>query len=950
MKAQMKYCSIIMLLSLTFITSSSNLRFLEDPIHCIPRECPPPVTCTPIVCPPLPPCPEGQDCPPPAPCTPIPCPDPIPCDPIICPTPVEPQVYDAYTKLYFDEKFEGEAIKINLSMNKYELDYQGTISFKVIGGTFRIIDWLNKEVYRFERGTEVKNLKISHSKWAVTMGKPRCDNDCVMVFKNSNYSGKFELLHLNLEVADGLLNGAHLEEKFSSFTTPYSGLVSYVALIKHKDEYQTFTTRSAFSDEMEYIYIFGEINPAKIYAVAVRTLHYKEADALHPATLPANDYLIVMGDNTIGKLVVENNKVDIPLEKTFVYLSISEHGTLLVRDLSDIPENKCVRVYDDEDGFVNPQDVCNSAEKRSEFPFKNSKAKYILFPHAGVRAVFINYANGATFNIKYSGKIPKYNANVKDFLVVPNLADETKAMLFMATETFNVPETSAITNGELLHGSVSFINGYKSGVTPYFVNSDLKQVVKVKPGEYQFGDIGDAQVWFTEADVFDAIIPQECVKLYKTCDDIDQYFVPSVCLGDDYDKINLHDARYVVFPKNSKISNVLFYRADDKLAQLEVSETTCLPHDLEHDHRITLIPKVQAGEVLVYSKTFYRGEHIVLKAEDDAKTLDKSVEDISLVIAEDTIAKVESITNNKIFGVNKTNPNICVKHETVAIASGKVKNNQASTLWTFDDEHFNDFRILYGGHFFSEEAVSSQTEYLAFPREGIAKALLIDRDNSVVESYDYSAELVKVDRLNIKRIDRAIILNEDFDSVLLAKGKYFENYVKTLGNSSVYKLKKHRHYSLVSSFNQRLRIFNWSLLNHLHNDISLGVAEYTAAQYIKPNFTVDNYGHYSFVVGDNYVKNLNEDCVFVFDAVKADCKQQTNMRRFCFSQVAADSAKLTSTANPEGSFLIVPTASHMKLRRRYKGFNFEGNFNKDTVCIPVAANREYSFNIVAKDD
>lgn len=848
--------------------------------------------------------------------------------------------------LYSEHHYKGTAFEI-LSGATTRLQTE-TISLKVGEATLRIIDFDNKWVYRFAPGEYVQELNLKTRNWVATLGKPRVDEDCVMFFQRPNYSGYFEVLCLTGE--NEWVNGELFDKRFTSFTLPENNKVKFVAILGKMSEVQVFNFRSAFSGDLNYVYLFGDIPDNRAFIFTAKT--YSRIELIPEAAaieVTAGPYFLVSGKHAYAKLTEENNSVVFSKDRQFVLHHVRETATAQGKDLTTYPENGSVLLFNNEDGFGPKQVV--EYEAVDAYPVVED-AKYIIFPADGVSAVAFGFENeDHCVTMRDSGRIPnENNAKISRIALAPSVI-YNRALLFTSRafrgESFIADQGEKYGTSDSIE---SIVVGY--GTEVFFVSEDKKDIVTYKSGNIfvEITPLSGYVIFYDKNSMLQFITPTNCVYLFDSCE---QFYAPQVICENDSesykDIVNINQVALVAFPADhSKIYSVLIYHSDTFDGQFNFVQSTCLKRSPNHDQKITIVPRLEDNTVAYYDDIFYSGRKHLLKNDVVTEIYDPTVERISIALGKGGNLKIIDLQNRKVFHINFNTVKLHTHQNDYFLQAGHLPVvNEKHALWTFDDDMYSDMRILHGGVYYGESAVSHLAQYIVFPSdESTQTAILVDRRNSLIQTYRYQEGLIPVDHTTFGGVERIITVPKDWDNVLLCRYADFGEFKAKFGRSEIVKLGNNRHYSFITQGTEDLRIFSWPLLNNLKYDPKDAIVTYPAEQLIERSLTVGLTGVYGFVVGNENPINVLYDCIITFD----DCDNQSNIRRWCMrSRGIGLSTFEIPTRNISKLSVLVTHHGHQfvkNVKRKYAGVLFDETYFMDkTECLSVP-NDSYKFQFI----
>lgn len=808
-----------------------------------------------------------------------------------------------------------------------------TISIEVGQATLTIVDMQNKWVYRFGPGEKISELKLNTKNWIAILGKFRYKKNCVVFFQRPNYSGYFDTSCLE---NNRWIEGKFFDRRYSSFTLPENESVNNVAIIGKNMEFQVFNFRSAFSGDLNYAYIFGNIPSTSAFIFTANTQLYEELIPERDAIIfREGKYFLVAGTSVYASLRGEATSAIISKERPFDYRHIDEITTGQARNIDLIPDNYSIFIYNDPDGFGEKIQVDYQAEGSYAI---NSNAKYIVFPTNGVHAVTLVNSKSREYHQKSEGRIPdSRNTEIIGIAIAPSVNDD-KALLF-SKPLFQGKEILAVE--ESVYGNEdpirSFVIGYN--IKLYMVSEDKSEIFTFDSGSVytNFTPLRGYKAFYNLDNLLAYITPNNCVKLFNSCDDFGES--QTICENDSQNFKNFKEiqrVKLIAFPfDSSKIFSVLIYKESTFDGQMVFTETTCLHHSPSADQKITIIPALQEKTVAYYDDSFYSGNRILLSPNEWTKVEnpDNYSKQVSVAFGHKGYLKVIDIENKKINKIDYNIVKLNIHNKSLFLESGygPVINYHNGALWTFDDDNYHEMRILYGGNFYAESAVSYNMQFMVFPDNNrIFRTILIDRRNSIIQIYDRQSGLVPIDHSTLGGVERLITLPEDFDGVILARYEDFGEYKSTMEISSVVKLGVGRHYSFVNSLKSDLKIYSWALLNNLKYRPEDAIVNYEAGS-IEKSFTVGLKGLYGFVLGSANPINVLDDCIITYD----DCENKTNIKRYCMRSrgIGTDYFAIPTINVKNINILITSNDRELGIQRKYAGIKIENMLIEETTCI-----------------
>lgn len=898
------------------------------------------------------------------------------------------------------EKVKGDLTSRHLSSDSEELiahiylqeDYEGAV-YDIISGeprhfraekislivgdaTLRIIDFENHWVYRFAPNESVKEINLKSNNWYATLGKPRSMNGCVMLFERPNYSGYFEELCLR---DTEFVNGLMFERRYTSFTYPYDDSIKYVALLGKSEEFQAFNFRSAFSGDLNYMYIFGDIPADHTYYYPARALIGVElANDGTTANINSGRYLFVAGANTYTKVFGADTLIYVSRDRQFVYENVEENVVAQSRLINLVPDEYCILAFTDGDAFDSIPQICYVDYDSTKSDYDG--IGYIFLPNDGsILKVILFYDDATNIEFLDSGRTPIVEGKkiVQVWIQpVPTFWDTGD------TELKIVASYDDTASYVYLSGSFDFENDvgpyllepgttYGDASTKYYSlttgaqavylvdNQDPRDVAYYAANGATWFDvsgdgISDFKSFYELQDVFDELIDTDCVRLYESCDFTEFSNFQTICVdaSENYGNADLSAVRYIAIPTIYNYASVLIYKEDTFDGQFDLTKSTCLPRAIKDNQYITIVPKVEPNHILVFSEQFYTGARFELDGDnEDFHTFDENTDKISIIFGKGAKAKGIDLSQKLVFDIDYNVPKYRTHKGHVTIQSGnlEITNNADKCLWTFDDNDYKDFRALCGGHIYGEDAVSYAAKYFVLPVDTVDIVILVDRRNSIIQTYnreDSTNYLNPIDHTTFGGVERVITLNNNapddvWDSVLLARYENFGEYKATIDDSSIIKLREGRHYSFVNSLKRPLRLFNWALINNLKYEPSDAIINF-GTQFIEKGFTVGLSGPYGFVLGEEDPINPLYDCVITFD----NCTNEANIRRFCMRSRGIEDEPFGISTGP-GVTEIKVLITSADFRKKYDSFSFAGSDYVESTCVDVEENSNYiaKFNL-----
>lgn len=633
----------------------------------------------------------------------------------------DPESLIAY--IYTEPYFQGFEYAV-LSGNRKHFLTQ-TISLRVGQATLRIVDEENNWVYRFAPGEEVREFKLKTRHWYALIGKPRAEESCALLFQRPNYSGYYEEICLE---ADEWFQGKLFERRYTSITLPNDNSIEFATLLGENNEFQVFNYRSAFSGDLNYVYIFGAIDRGTGYIFTSKSVEYIEVEAGVVAGFEVDQgrYFLVSGKDIYMKIDGTNTKIVVSKDKQFDYVNTYEITTARARDLSVSPDSGEVFFYEDIDGLLN-----FNAESYGDYDYPyvvqptDFEVNYIVFPipNDSVAGVLINYSSGKNIIIRSEGRIPEIDGDQESIAIVPAVDADEVEIYTNAYFGFKTNTIASVAQGDPI--------GVSDPILSILVGENIKvylaalpnydNVLVFQPGSINFDlePISNYAIYFNKQDMFDVIIDSDCVRLYTSCDD-DLNDFQEICIDDplNYKNINLSEVKMIAFHANPSFQAVLLYRPDSFDGQFTYAKTTCLRRELSEDLKITLIPTVADQYVIYYDDYFYSGTPQVLSVED-IYIIDETVEKISIAFGPGSFARLIDVEDRTVAKLDFNAPKYHTKGHKISlqISMNSVVNAKSQSLWTFDDAQYSDMRILYGGLFYGERTVSYATRYLVFPKK-----------------------------------------------------------------------------------------------------------------------------------------------------------------------------------------------------------------------------------------
>lgn len=816
------------------------------------------------------------------------------------------------------------------------------------------MDLENKWVYRFSSGEEVRDIKLNSRDWIAFIGDPQNKENCIYLFQYPNYSGYFEEICLD---ANSFYKSKLLERRYTSFTMPSDKSINKIALLASEPQFQVFSYNSAFSGDLNYIYVFSFIDSETAYAFTAKSQKFfliNSGDS-NGFPIPQGTYFLVSGDQVVAKLKGKNTSIVVSKDKPFMYVQTFENTIAYARSFNDVPKSPCVRVFYDPDGFKIYDDICyENLNGPIMIDQHHLPVQYIVFPNQyhTVSGVLITYDSKDSIVVKEEGKVQQLSGNQVSFMVLPPTTSK-QAWIFY-DPYFSKDSGHLVVNNSKYgteHPIRSLIVGWETSL--YLVNTIPPYDIKVyEPGsvKYDTEPISYYQAFYNKNDMLKYITDDDCIRLYNSCEG-ELIEVQEICTSDSttYKNINLEHVKLIAFPSNPTFSNVMIYNKDSFDGQLLFRETTCLKGSKSPDQKITLMPKVPMHEVYLYDEYFYSGNKYVLGVNSIIE-FDESYEKISMAFGQGAYIRLVNVKERSILKIDSNTPKFLTNGHYLSIQAGmsEVINNMSSCLWTFDGENYQDMRVLYGGNFYNQNVVSYKTQSLLFPTEesqSIQLVVLIDRKNSIIQTYENKPGMITVDHSTFGGAERILVIPPDWDQVLLARNADFGEFKAKLGPSSLVNLKTGKHYSFFNSLKRDLRIFVWPLLNSLKNDPKDAILHYNHEDYqIERSFTVGLTGLYGFVLGDETPINVLYDCIITFD----DCQNQKNIQRFCMRSKSIDVNTFEIiTAGEYLSVLLTTENTQFGISKKYEAISVDGIFYYESACIPIV-NSTVQVNFIPK--
>lgn len=872
---------------------------------------------------------------------------------------LEPSDENLVAKIYLKYDYQGEFYEV---IGSHIRHFRKSKISLLVGKetTLRIIDNENKWVYRFAPNEKVSEFNLKSKDWYATLEKPQSDQNCVMVFENENYSGYFEEICLE---GNHWVTGQLFDRKYTSFTFPHGTRIKYAGFLGKEGDFQLFHFRSAFSCDLNYIYVFADIPDEEAYAFPAKTLAFfgiTTDSTGEPTQLEAGPYLFVNGEDSFAQITGSHTLVTLSRDRQFVYKVINQNTVARARSLQENLNNYCVATYEDEDGLINRNHGCYPG---TTF---NDHIGYIIFPRNGILGAFLQYEDDSVIEMRDTGRTPQFfNNKIKLTILVPVPSSVDRFGDLTVLENWN--QSATVYNNQyfvtpinstpnlLLHG-VNYNDLIKSMIVgnqnDLYLITDLKtnQVLYYPRGSFVSLETGIRNILplFDRQEVFDKIITPSCVRLYNTCDikNFDEFQEICVSSPELFEKVNLLNVKYIAIPKSfNGYSSVLVYQEDCLDGQFDLTKSFCITKPLNKNLKITLLPVVEDNHLIVYSDYFYRGTSKILDSRiEEIATLNENNDKISIIFGRGAKAKVINLTERKVLDLDYNVPKFKAQGMEIYVQSVKdeIINKVDSCLWTFDNNDYKDFRRLCGGHFYSESSVSYKANYMVFPKDTIDIVILVDRRNSIIQTYkreDLTNYLNPIDHTSFGGVERMITLDNNWDKVLFARYEDFGEFKAIISDSVNMNLKHTQHYSFVNSLKRHLTLYNWALLDNLKYNPQDAIRVVKKEQFILRDFTVGLTGLYGFVLGDENPISVLPDCVLIFDG----CGNPTNtIRRFCMRSrgIGTDLFNIY-VGKGVGHINIILTTENLDIKRKYAVFKFNGQILHESKCVEVNEDTNY---------
>lgn len=877
--------------------------------------------------------------------------------------------------IYSEPNFGGTPSTIVSGQPQYQ--YTKYVSFEVgASATLRIVDYENEYVYRFEAGRIEKRFEIDSSDWEATVDHPvpTENEECVLIFQYANFHGYFQ--KLCVDQYDGEFNAHNIVGSYASITFPYSSMSLAIFVASDGESFLPVTENTSFQGDYSTLLLFDSIQNDSAILVDLNDnmAYYRSAGYGH---IPPNNYnwdsfrpsryILIAGYNTYAKAGGSVVSYVVSQQRPYRFFEIEETFNLYVKKIYDSSFNSNqARLYYDLEGFSLPTVVTYTGNSDT---FSYMDFKYVELGE-DIQGIWVNLSNGDI--IIRGGPLPDLGSgHILEYALIPRIPDDQVyfwsdvgwqgnqydlGLLDQNNQSFDDNDISSIIVGR----NVRRFGFYMS--TEPNTNYDNWNARYYPPGAYYSIYLNDGTYEGT-TEIFDYlsddVSENYCFDLWENYMMLTEFNYHSYCVDTPelLANVDLSQTKIIAIPVDRTYDSVLLFRepehceenVDQLPIELNIIATTIFTQAMNNIFTgLTIVPNVDDDQVFLYENSYFRGHRSIL---DNTNAFAYNINtnhvhyisgafgyNTQIYVIDTTTPEVTRYEAN-FYSHNVYQKNIYVQYWSLDDEADLV-NSQSGALWTFDDEDYSNMRVLQGKQFYDVINFSQEATTMVFPQDGsISRVIILDGVENFIYEFDDLELTQEIDPIG----QRAIVLPNNWNSIILGEGVSFQKYLATLGASTMVRLDSSRTYSVVLPLNVGVTLYDMTQIGgRFWSESQVGTVDDSSVIYLdtfdtlfEDSLKVASTGYYAIAIDGVAPKSILLDCILIFDSCNWD--YSNGIHKYCTNDNSYAAFTLPINAGSEIGVVVSQPIDGSKQYRSYSGVLVDGQFVEKTRCVTVSS-------------